>query len=189
MTAKRTRYERKGEKREPGRPYNHEAVCRETNGRASRAAEPADRVALMARARHTGLTLVQAKDQKAENYLGVLNMLGARDGLSDKQYQAALAFRNLYQSYQKTLHSPEAYYDSKSGVPTEYASKEYIAYCASVKEEYNEARRQIQSEQGVHRHENLWAALDYVILRGEAFPHMVGATRIVCNALARFFGT
>lgn len=170
-----------------GRPYDEEA-SREPNGRQSRAKEPADRLALETRARHAGLTIVQAKDQRAETFIGYLNILGSRDGLSDRQYAAAIEYIDLRNDWLKSKKAPGAKYDSEGrGGGGDFVTVEYEDWCATVNAAYLDCRAAIQEAQNQHRGENLWAALDYCIVRDIRLDHMVGSIRLVCNALAKYF--
>lgn len=172
-----------------GRPRDEEA-SREPNGRQSRAKEPPDHLALETRARHSGLTIVQAKDQRAETFIGYLNILGPIDGLSDKQYSAALEYLRLNNDWLKSKKAPGAQYDSAGrGGGGDFVTAGYETWCATVNRAYLDCRFAIQEAQNQHRSENLWAALDYCLVRNIRLDHMVGAIRLVCNALAKEFRT
>lgn len=174
------------QKRKRGRPMVEDAY-REPNGRISRAKEPADKVALEARMRHLGLSLVQAKDQKAETFIGYLAILGPRDGLSERQYEAAIQYLALRSDYLQSKKAPDALVDNERvGVPSDFVSPEYEDWCADVDEAYMNCRKAIQAAQNESR-ENLWAAVDLCIIQSHRLHHMIGATRLVCNALIRFF--
>lgn len=163
---------------------------REPNGRPSRsgqAHEPADAVALLARARQFRLSRDHAKDPRAGTFLGRLNMLGRESGLSDSQYDAAQKYLEVHTRYQRSLQSPGAIYDPEAGGGASDDPEAYAKWVKGVSEKFTAARNAIQEAQFENRSENLWAALDYVILRGEAHAHLVGATRILCNALSRHF--
>lgn len=163
-------------------------VYREPNGRASRAAEPADKLALETRARRLGLNLVQAKDQRAETFIGYLAILGSRDGLSESQYEAATQYLSLRNDWLISKKAPNAARENDAmGTPSDFVSPEYEDWCADVDETYNACRKAIQEAQREHRSENLWAALDLCIIQGQRFDHLIGSTRLVCNALKRFF--
>lgn len=170
-----------------GRP-KLEVDFREPNGRASRAAEPADKVALETRARRLGLTLIQAKDQRAETFIGYLAILGPRDGLSESQYEAATQFLRLRGDWLLSKKAPNALVDREGGgMPSELVSPEYVDWCFKVDERYKACRLAIQESQGVYRTENLWAAIDLCIIQGQHLHNLIGATRIACNSLVKFF--
>lgn len=181
----------KRQKREAkrGRP-RLENVCRTSSGQISRAAEPIDELALEIRARQFNITLDQAKDQRAGSFLGYLYMIGRTDGLSESQYEAAIMYQQLRRDYLSVVGAPDALRDNGvPGRPGDHVSDEYIDWAGKVKKRYEEARKAIQEAQNATRAENLWAALDLVVIQDQRLHHMIGATRLVCNALARFFRT
>ncbi|AQS42314.1 MAG: Hypothetical protein BHV28_16360 [Candidatus Tokpelaia hoelldobleri] len=171
-----------------GRPRK-EGVLREANGRISRAKKPAAYVALAARARHTGLDLARASDPRAATYIGRLNMAGSHEGLSRDQYEAALKFLEVRNDYQRSLLSPGAYYES-SGQNSHTGDgnmADYTQWASRVRRRYDQAMKALQEAQFDNSSENLYAALQYVVINGQELPHLLGATRIALNALARHF--
>lgn len=172
-----------------GRP-RIENVCRTPSGQISRADEPIDELALKIRARQFNISVEQAKDQRAGSFLGYLYMLGRPDGLSESQYEAAISYQNLRHNYLKVVGAPDALRDNGvPGSPGDHVSDAYIDWAEKIKQRYDEARKAIQEAQNATRIENLWAALDLVVIQDQHLHHMVGATRLVCNALAKFFRT
>jgi len=172
-------------KRSRGRPKK-EGVMREPNGRRSRAKEHPAKAAIDARMRIFNLTKDQAMDQKAATNLGRLAMMGRADGLSQDQYEAALRYLDVRNDYQKSLLSPGAYFEPNGSVDTSDPDQ-YSEWCKRVKKSYDAAHKAIQETQDQHRSENLWAALQFIIVQDEMMPHMLGAARLVCNALHRHF--
>jgi len=172
--------------RSRGRP-RIEGKLREPNGRLSRAKNPVQKVALAARARHNGLSENQAQDPKSENYLGVLSLLGAHNGLSSEQYEAAQRFLTIRNDYRKSLLSPGAYYERANLGRREENMAEYAAWVKRVRTRYSAALKAVQEAQLDNGHENLYAALHYVVMEGRHLPHLLGATRMVLNALYRHF--
>ena len=174
-----------------GRPYMQDAA-REPSGRVSRSGidhGPADIVALKARVRHTGLPAEQAKDQKAATFVGYLNMLGSRDGLSEAQHEAVVNFMSLRTSYLRAIKAPGVILDGEIGQPSDDISEAYEDWVRDTKEAYHECRKAIQEAQNDNRHVNLWAALDICVIQDQWMHHMIGDVRILCNALSRFFRT
>lgn len=172
-----------------GRP-KLEVAYREPNGRASRAKEPADKVALEARARMLGISVVQAKDQKAGTFIGYLRLLGPRDGLSESQYQAAVHYMDLRGDYLRSLKAPNAYVDSEGmNGGGDAISDAYVNWCEDVRKAYDGAQKAIQTAQNSDRSENYWASLDLCVIRDQHHHHLISATRCVCNVLARYFNT
>jgi hypothetical protein len=147
-------------------------------------------LALEIRARQFGITLDQAKDQRAGSFLGYLYMMGRIDGLSEGQYEAAIKYQGLRRDFLQVVGAPDALRDKGApGSAGDHVSDEYIAWAEKTKERYAEARKAIQEAQNATRIENLWAALDLVVIQDQHLHHMIGATRLVCNALAKFFRT
>jgi len=172
--------------RRRGRPPI-EGRLREPSGRISRAKNPAQKVALEARARHQGLSLQDAAQPQAENYLGVLSLLGAQEGISREQYEAAQRFLTIRNDYRKSLLSPGAYYEQAQIRRGEEVGEDYAAWVARVRKRYGQALKAVQEAQFDNGHENLYAALHYVVMEGRRLPHLLGATRMVLNALYRHF--
>lgn len=182
-------------KRGVGRPRSEDIIYREPSGRRSRSVDPVDRLATEIRAKKLGLTVIEARDADAGTYIGRLYMQHKAweqrgssesrrpvDSLTYRQHEAAKKYRALHNDYLKAVGAPGAIYE---GVPGSGGDDDASAkWAASVKESYGAARVVIQDAQAGSRSENLWAALDYAVLRDEEFPHMIGALRILCNALA-----
>lgn len=200
MTKAKTRAGKLRMKRSVGRPRIEEGE-REGNGRLSRAInpkptpDPADKFTVQMRARKLGLTLIEAKDPDAGTYIGRLYMQHRAweqrgsaesrrplDSITYRQYEAAQKYLALHNDHLKAWGAPGAHYERvlRSSSDEEAAAK----WAAKVKEKHTEAQKAIHQAQAENRTENLWAALDYAILRDEEHPHMIGALRILCNALA-----
>lgn len=173
-------------KRRRGRP-RIEGKLREPNGRISRSSNPPALQALKARARHMGLSLDQAKDPRAASYAGRLSILGREDGLSGDQYDAAQQFLQLRNDYKKALLSPDAYYEATGIHLNADNMGEYEAWVGRVKKRYAGALKAIQEAQMDNGRENLYAALQYVVIDDQDLPYLLGAVRLVLNALCRHF--
>ena len=179
----RTKRQRLGAKR--GRPRLE--GDREPNGRLSRSgSEPVDRLALETRARHMGISMDDAKDQKAGTFLGYLALIGPRDGLSAAQYEGAQQYLLLRASYLRAIGSPAAIYDPEA-VATGIDADAYAAWCKRTRAQYEAVRQDIQEAQNYSR-ENLWAALQLVVIEDKPMHAMIGPTRLLCNVLAHHFG-
>jgi|GEM_PF-564421 len=176
-----------GEKRaRRGRP-RLDGKLREPNGRISRALNPPALLALQARAFHSGLSLEQAKDPRAETYLGRLAIFGRSDGLSKDQYEAGQKFLQLRNDYRRSMLSPGAYYEATGMRLGEDNMAEYEAWAARVKKRYAQMLKAVQEAQIDNGRENLYAALQYVIIDGLELPYLLGAVRLVLNVLHRYF--
>lgn len=165
-----------------------EVAYREPNGRASRAREPADKLALEIRARRLGISVVQAKDQKAASFIGYLNILGPRDGLSDTQHEALAQYLKVRGNYLLAIKAPDAMADNKAtGGSGDAISDEYVEWCQKAVKDHDAARKAIYTAQDENRLDNLWAALDLCVIQGQHLHHMVGTVRVLGNALAKHF--
>jgi len=170
-----------------GRPPKN-VPYREPNGRASRAAEPADKVALETRARHMGLTINEAKDQRAATFIGYLAILGPIDGLSERQYEAFNDFLKLRNDWLASKKIPGAEYDNDGkGGGGDFVSDAYIDWCHGVHERFSACRRAIQEAQNENREISLWAALDICVIGGYRMYEMIGELRLLGNVLGKFF--
>jgi hypothetical protein len=187
MKAARTKAAKLRAKR--GRPKKD--GLREPNGRLSRSGvehgsehiEPVE-----ARARRLGIPAEKAMDQKAGSFIGYLNLIGPRDGLSDAQYEGAQQYLQLRQRVSRALQSAAAVYDPEAPMGDGTDPEAYEQWCKDVLAEDKAVRDQIQAAQNYSR-DNLWAALQYVVIDGMAMHHMIGATRVLCNVFARHFKT
>lgn len=171
---------------------------REPNGRVSRSRNPIDKLALEARAKMLGISVLDAKNQLAATYIGRLHMRyqawerrapkdvpRPSECLSEREYKAATRFLELYNDRLKVVQAEGAQYDKR---PTGEADIDAMeAWAKRVNGEYQAVRDAIQEAQNVNRSENLWAALDYCLIRDQELPGMVGSLRILCNSMARFW--
>jgi hypothetical protein len=88
----------------------------------------------------------------------------------------------------RVLQSPAAIYDPEAIGGDADDPEAYAAWCKNVLAVDKEIRQQIQEAQNYSR-DNLWAALQYVVIEGQHLHNMIGATRILCNVLAKHFKT
>ena len=175
--------------RKRGRPKMEGA--REPSGRPSRSGRdhpPAYEASIQPRAHRLDITEDQAMAQKAGSFIGYLNLIGPRDGISDGQYEGAQQYLRLRQRVAPALQSPAAVYDPEAFPGPGDDPEAYARWCREALAEDKEVRRQIQEAQNYSR-DNLWAALQYVVIEGQHMHHMIGATRVLCNVLARHFKT
>lgn len=185
MAQARTKAAKRASKR--GRPVK-DVMYREANGRASRASEPADKVALEARARHMNLTVIQAKDQRAATFIGYLAILGPIDGISERQHAALVDFLDLRNDWLASKKIPGAEYDNEGkGGGGDYVSEAYIDWCQDVHDQYTDCRKAILAAQGENRVASLWAALDFCVIGDHHLYDMIGDIRLLGNVLAKFF--
>ncbi len=172
-----------------GRPRKM-GVKRTASGRATRAgAVPANMEAILLRMKMFGLSEKDARDQKAATFIGRLNLTDKKSLISNAQYDAAVAFLEVYDKYKRAIGAPDASKQS-GGVGGGEATEDYARWCQAAKTKYDAAIEAIRVEQGIYenRGANLYAALDYLVCRDEQHWHMVGDCRLALNALAHHFG-
>ena len=87
----------RGRKRKPGKRYPCGKLMREETEREAMS------TVLEARKRHYGVSIQQARDERLGTALGRLAFRGL---ISDLQYQAGLAFAELYQQHNVTVGLP-----------------------------------------------------------------------------------
>ncbi|MHC5307528.1 hypothetical protein [Bartonella sp. LJL80] len=186
-TKARSKADKLRSKRSRGRP-KLEGIEREPNGRRLRAKKPKeaiDKLAISMRAKHTGLSMQQAKDPRAATYIGRLFMMGVEGGgISEDQYNAAVKYLEIDNNFKKAQQSPGAYYDQHSSAEDPML---YEEFCIIAKQKYQAAKKAIQEAQFDNRYDNLYAALQYVVIEDLELPYLVGATRLLLNALERHF--
>lgn len=176
-----------------GRPRKS-GVKRTKSGQISRAGdayhENADGIAL--RMKVFGLSETDARDQKASTYIGRLCMAGRKasaDGITEAQYEAATAYRQAYESFQRAVKSPDALRTGTGGA-SGGEGPDYASWCGRQIEKWEALQKAIQTEQGFHenRGSNMWAALDYLVFRDQPHPHMIGDLRLALNAVGHHLG-
>lgn len=176
-----------------GRPRKTN-VRRTKSGAISRAAgaynENADAIAL--RMRVFGLTEKEARDQKAATFVGRLCLAGMRkstDGISEAQYDAAVAYLEARQNFKRAVKSPDALATGNGGA-SGVEGPGYEEWCQRAVRKWEAIQASIQTEQGFHenRGANMWAALDYLVLRDQQHPHMIGDLRLALNAVGHHLG-
>jgi hypothetical protein len=116
-----------------------------------------------------GLTEKEARDQKAATYVGRLCLAGIRsttDGITAAQYDAAVAFREAYENFQRAVKSPDALASGNGGA-SGAEGPGYDSWCNGAVSKWEGIQRAVQTEQGFHenRGANMWAALDYLVGR------------------------
>jgi len=176
-----------------GRPRKLTAK-RTKSGRISRAAcgqnDNADGIAT--RMRVFGLSEKDARDQKAATYVGRLCLAGRRnstDGITDSQYEAAQAWREAYEGFQRAVKSPDALRTGVGG-GDQGESEDYARRCRSAISRFENMQAAVRAEQSFHenRGANMWAAIDYLVVRDQPFPHMIGDLRLALNAVGHHLG-
>lgn len=162
-------------------------VKRTASGRPSRAADAYQEnlEPILTRMRLFGLSEKDARDQKASTFIGRLQLTKA---VSQAQYDAAQTWLEVREHYQRAIKSPDALRSSGGGGDGG-ESASYPAWCQQAIKRYDAADKAIMAEQQIYanRGRNLFAALDYIVARGEIQWHLVGDCRLALNALVHHF--
>lgn len=176
-----------------GRPRKTN-IKRTKSGAISRAKsaynENADAIAL--RMRVFGLTEKEARDQKAATYVGRLCLAGIRkstDGINEAQYDAAQAYLAARHDFQRAVKSPDALAVGAGGASGPEGPG-YEQWCKRAIAKWEGIKAAIYLEQGLHenRGANMWGAVDYLLVRDEQHPHMIGDLRLALNAIGHHLG-
>jgi len=136
------------------------------------------------RARRLGVSVKGARDPRLATYIGRLYRPGQSDGLSRDQYEAALTFLQIRNNWLRAIGAPAAHYEERTGLPDEQNQEEAVR---RDKARYEAMRQALQEAQFDAPHENLHAALQYLVIDDLELPHMLGTLRLALNALAHHF--
>lgn len=173
-----------------GRPIKMD-VARTDTGRISRAQHPGeapDKLAKRARVRMYGVKMKDAATAEAATVIGRLSLAGQHnEGISRDQYEALIEYRDARERYFKAIMAPDslAVSSGAGGLPDSDDADMRIR----AKNRYMGARDAIMACQLDYPISNLFAAVDYLVIRDELHSHMIGDLRLVGNALHRhFFG-
>lgn len=174
-----------------GRPRKA-GVKRTKSGAISRAAGAYtdNSAAIALRMTVFGLTEKEARDQKAGTYVGRLCLAGLRnstDGVSEAQYDAATAYLEAYANYKRAVKSPDALASGNGGA-SGAEGPGYEQWCQRAVSKWEGIKQAVYSEQEIHSHANMWAALDYIVGRDQHLPHMIGDLRLALNAIGHHLG-
>ncbi len=174
----------KGSKRR-GRPCKPD-VARTDSGRISRAAnandpnEAPDKLAKEVRMRMHGLRKEDAALPEAGTVIGRLRLSGE---ISETQYDALDRYAKLADRYMTVMQVPDSL--RKRGAGGAYDPDEETD--ASIRSAWADVTRSIHDAQR-YCNGNLFAALQFLVLREEWHAHMVGDVRLAANALVRHYG-
>jgi len=173
-----------------GRPIK-QGVGRTDTGRISRSkepSEPADKVAREARMKIFGIDPDVASTPQAATFMGRLSLLGQQGGgISTDQYDALVRFSMDRESYMRSIMAPDSLAVAGAGGRSSIDEDEDTESRQRCKRRYDAARTAIQNAQNENRGNNLWAAVDFIVIKNLDFSHMIGDLRLVGNALNRHY--
>lgn len=134
-----------------------------------------------------GVSMKDAGTAEAATVIGRLSLGPRSEGISRDQYEALDAYRDIRARYFKSIMAPDslAVSSGAGGLPDADDADMRIR----AKNRYMAAQDAIMACQMENPRGNIFAALDYLVIRDEMHSHMVGDLRLVGNALHRhFFG-
>lgn len=173
-----------------GRPKKI-AVFREPNGRISRAKQPAGLIAILARAKHNRLSIIEAAGAEAGSFLGRLLLMGETNGITRQQYEAANRFLRLLNDYKKSILSLDAHYETRVtvSVVASAISKEesYNRWCRHIKKQFEDLYKLIYQKKEEHGNKYLLRALSEAIIADFERPLLIKEIKVLCNLFIDFF--
>jgi hypothetical protein len=142
---------------------------------------------IAARHRLHGVPFLTARDQLAGSVIGRLVM--ARE-LAPAQGDAAIKYAEDVDNYRQAMGAQRqpAAIDLNRIAGATAAGPDHVAFVIRAKRRYLAMTRAVQEVANQHRGANLFAALDYFIIRDEFHAHMLGDLRLGLNALAHHYG-
>jgi hypothetical protein len=165
-----------------GRPCKPD-VARNDNGRTSRSTRPAeapDKLGKETRMRLHGVSAENANQPEAATVIGRLYL--SRE-ITKAQYEALVRYFTARARYMLAIMAPDSL-RSKGGAGAGISVDEGDEAAMSSWKKIITAVREAQN----YSSGNLYAALEYLVVKDESFPHMVGDLRVSANALCRHFG-
>lgn len=176
-----------GRKRKPNQRRTPKGRIDHTSTRArTERAENMVAVAQEARQRVFGLSPASAARMPETSSLGRLRALGATDGISWAQYEAACQYREIVTRY-RSLHPVRGYpapgdYGPKGGDGAADADDAYVRAFQRARDRYEACRAALREADLVD-----WRAsgvVDKVVLTDWNMVHLIGSLRLGLNALA-----
>jgi hypothetical protein len=171
-------------KREPNGKLSRRIVDKQA--RRSIDEQSTMQVAKEARQRVFGVSEADSATELAGTVCGRLFL--ARE-ITQQQLDAAKAFAETYATYQRAMNSPRPPKAVEIGGITGGGALRDISPEQHVKaKERWDAAVKVLVEANHYHPGSIYAACDYLALRDELHPHMVGDFRVGMNSLARHYG-
>lgn len=166
-----------------GRPCKAD-VARTSSGRISTAREPGEAPDVLGRAKRVALFGVAMEDAGTQRSGTVIGRLWISKEISDEQHNALQRYGEQHERYYKTIQAPDSL-RSKSGgsvmrIPDDSYDIETVKKWKSTVNAVKEAQSNYNG--------NLYAALQFIVVKDEPHEHMIGDLRIAANALVRYYG-
>lgn len=180
-----------------GRGRKRKSGKREPNGKLSRRTEHKQErrrvdeqvmmsVAKDARVRLWGVSYDLAGTAHAGSVVGRLVLM---DRLTQEQADVAQHVQGIYERYRRAIDAPPrpgaVDLNRVHGLGT--GNDMSPEQCAVARKAWADVQTILLEANMFNRASNLFAAMDYLVLRDEYHPHMVGDLRLALNALGRYY--
>jgi hypothetical protein len=182
MTKAKTNGEKRRAKRGRGRPCKPN-VARNDDGRISRAIEPGeapDVLGKQTRVKMFGVKIEEAADKEAGTVIGRLKL---SEEITEHQHNALEQYGKLSERYFSSILAPDSLRSKGGGsamrIPDDSVDIETRRKWDGTMKAINEAQK--------YHTGNLYAALQFIVVRDQFYEHMVGDARIAANALVRYY--
>lgn len=143
-------------------------------------------VAVAARCRHFGLTEKQAADPDAGTVIGRL-MLAKR--ITSGQRLAADRYVDAHEAWRKAILARSSTGDTGSSSSAgDIITEGYEAWCKAAIVRWLRVDEVVEDVSIMHRHLNVPASLDYLLIRNEPHGHLIPGLLVVLGALVKHFG-
>lgn len=183
MTKAKTNGAKLRSKRQRGRPCKR-GVARNDNGRISQAREPGEAPDLLARRKRVELFGVKLEDAGVQEFGTVIGRLWKSKEITEQQHNALQRYGELANRYFSSIHAPDSLRSKGGGsvmrIPDDKADLQARRKWKEIMTAVNDAQK--------YHHGNLYAALQFIVIRDEFHEHMIGDARIAANALVRYYG-
>ena len=141
-----------------------------------------------ARHRLHEIPLSLVRDQKAGSVVGRMALAGGEGGLSNAQYEAAQQFLRDHAAFSAAIDAPRGLGAvDLNAVRGRSPGADDVERDHRARAKWKAVQEAVQQCADQHRGANLFAALDYLVIRDEYHAHMVGDLRIALNALKRHY--
>lgn len=182
MTKAKTAGAKLREKRR-GRPCKRD-VARNDNGRISQAREPGEAPDLLARRKRVELFGINLEDAGMQVHGTVIGRLFKSKEITEPQHNALQRYGEVANRYFSSILAPDSLRSKGGGsvmrIPDDSVDIETRKKWDGAMKAINEAQK--------YEHGNLYAALQFIVIRDEFHEHMLGDARIAANALVRYYG-
>ncbi len=166
-----------------GRPCKQD-VARNDNGRISQARLPGEAPDVLARRKRVAL-FGGSMDNAGDQIRGtVIGRLWIAKELSDQQHGALQRYGELAERYFSSILAPNSLRSKGGGSAMRIPDD---SFDIETRRKWDGSMKTVNEAQKYHNG-NLYAALQFIVIKDEFHEHMLGDARIAANALVRYYG-